>query len=120
MPRVALPCLAALLALALAAGCSKESVEERARVQAEKLQKEMADHDAAALEQKVDPAIVSDVQRQLTTLKEYQGEINGVIDGVTVNAIEAFQRAAGLHDDGLITDETRTKLAAAAQAAPKQ
>ena len=120
MPRVALPCLAAALALLCAAGCSKQSVEDRAREQAEKLQKEMADYDAAALEQKVDPAIVSDVQRQLTTIKEYQGEISGQIDGVTVNAVQAFQRAAGLHDDGLLTDETRTKLAAAAQAPEKQ
>lgn len=116
MSRVALPCLAALL-LVSAVGCSKQSVEDRARAQAEKLQKEMADYDAAALEQQVDPAIVSDVQKQLTAIKEYQGEINGQIDGVLVNAVQSFQRTAGLHDTGLINDETRTKLAAAAQQA---
>ncbi|MDX2165409.1 MAG: peptidoglycan-binding domain-containing protein [Deltaproteobacteria bacterium] len=116
MSRVALPCLAALL-LAGAVGCSKQTVEERAREQAEKIQKELADYDTAALEQKVDPAVVSEVQTQLTAIKEYQGEINGQIDGVTINAIQAFQRTAGLHDTGVITDETRTRLAAAAQQA---
>jgi peptidoglycan hydrolase-like protein with peptidoglycan-binding domain len=116
MSRVALSCLAGLL-LAGAVGCSKQSVEDRARAQAEKLQKEMADYDAAALEQQVDPAIVSEVQKQLTLIKEYQGEITGQVDGVLVNAVQSFQRGVGMPDDGLITEETRTKLAAAAQQA---
>ncbi len=60
--------------------------------------------------------MVSEVQRNLTTINEYQGEINGKIDSVTVNAIQSFQRTAGLKDDGIITAQTREKLAAAAKA----
>jgi len=118
MPHVALPCCAVALAALLAAGCTNRSVEERAREQAEKIQQEMGDYDAAALEQQVDPAIVSEVQRQLTAIKEYQGEIHGTIDGVTVNAVQAFQRTADLDDHGLLNEETRRELAAAAQQAP--
>ena len=63
----------------------------------------MVDVEAIALEQKADPAVVSEVQRNLTTINEYQGEIDGKLDSVTVNAIQAFQRTAGLKDDGIIT-----------------
>jgi len=119
MPRrVAVSCLIAALAALAAAGCSNRSVEDRAREAAEKIQKEMADTDAPALEQQLDPAVVSEAQRQLAAVHEYQGEIDGKIDSVTVNAIQAFQRTAGLKDDGLLTEQTRTKLAAAAQQAP--
>jgi len=121
MARIALPCLVAGLGLVLAVGCGKQSVEERARETAEKIQKEMGDRDADALAQQVDPAVVSEVQRQLTAINEYQGEIDGKIDSVTINAIQAFQRTAGLKDNGLLTPETRRKLAAAAPtAAAKQ
>lgn len=109
--------LAALCAAAVV-GCSRQSVEERARETAEKIQKGMVDLEAIALDQKVDPAVVSEVQRHLTAVHEYQGEINGQIDSVTVNALQAFQRDAGLADTGLITPETREKLAAAAAKAP--
>ena len=54
------------------------------------------------------------MQKNLTVINEYQGEIDGKLDSVTVNAIQAFQRTAGLKDDGLITAATRQKLAAAA------
>jgi len=108
--------LLALLAL-LAPACSRETAEERARKTAETIQKGMVDVEAVALDQKADPSVVSEVQRQLTALHEYQGEINGQIDSVTVNALQAFQRAAGLADTGLITPETRAKLTAAAAAA---
>jgi len=111
------PALAGLaVAAALsAAGCSKQSVEERARETAEKIQKAMVDVEAIALDQKADPVVISEVQKNLTAINEYQGEIDGKLDSVTVNAIQAFQRTAGLKDDGIITAATRQKLAAAAQ-----
>jgi murein L,D-transpeptidase YcbB/YkuD len=107
----------AVVGLVLAAGgCSKQTVEERARETAEKIQKSMVDVEGIALEQKIDPAIVTEVQKNLTTINEYQGEINGKLDSVTINAIQAFQRTAGVKDDGIITATTRQKLAAAAAA----
>jgi peptidoglycan hydrolase-like protein with peptidoglycan-binding domain len=60
--------------------------------------------------------VVEEAQRNLTTINEYQGEINGKLDSVTINAVQSFQRTAGVRDDGIITPATRTKLAAAAQA----
>ena len=105
------------IALALAIGvpaCSRQSVEERARATAEKMQKSMVDVEAVALEQKVEPAVVAEVQRNLTVIYEYQGDTNGTLDSVTINAIQSFQRAAGLKDDGIITATTRQKLAEAA------
>lgn len=104
-----------VLTALLAAGCSKESVEERARATAEKIQRSMVDVEGIALAQQVTPEVVSEVQRNLTAVNEYQGEINGALDSVTVNAIQAFQRSAGLKDDGLITPKTRAALAAAAK-----
>ncbi len=76
----------------------------------------MVDVEAIALEQKADPATVTEVQRNLTAISEYQGEITGKLDSVTVNAIQAFQRSAGLQDNGIIDATTRAKLAAAAKA----
>jgi peptidoglycan hydrolase-like protein with peptidoglycan-binding domain len=110
--------LAAVIALLLV-GCSRQSVEERAREAAEKMQASMIDVEAIALEQKADPTVVTEVQRNLTAINEYQGEINGKLDSVTINAIQAFQRTAGLKDDGIITEATRQKLAAAAAAQAK-
>jgi murein L,D-transpeptidase YcbB/YkuD len=95
-------------------GCNNRSVEDRARDTLEKIQKSMVDVEAVALDQKAEPAVISEVQKNLTTINEYQGEIDGKLDSVTVNAIQAFQRSAGLKDDGIITDATRQKLAAAA------
>ena len=106
----------ALVAALGATGCSNQTVEERARDTLEKIQKGMVDVEAIALEQKADAAVVSEVQRNLTTIDEYQGEVDGKLDSVTINAIQAFQRTAGLKDDGILTDATRQKLAAAAQA----
>ena len=120
MPRSAVWLRLALTAVVLlAAACSKQSVEERAREQAEKIQKGMVDVEGVAIEQKAPADVVSEVQRNLAAINEYQGEINGTIDSVTVNAIQAFQRSAGLKDDGIITDTTREKLATAAAKAPK-
>src|ERR1043165_7134568 len=97
--------LTVLTALA-AVGCNRKSVEERARETAEKMQKSMVDVEGIALEQKADPAVVSEVQRNLTTINEYQGEIDGKIDSVTVNAIQSFQRTASLPYDGIINEAT--------------
>ena len=107
-----------VLAALAAAGCSRQSVEERARDTLEKIQAGMVDVEAIALEQKADPAVITEVQRNLTAINEYQGEVDGKLDSVTINAIQAFQRTAGVKDDGIITDATRKKLAAAA-AQPK-
>ena len=122
MARPAAPLRLALTAVALlAVACSKQSVEDRAREQAEKIQRGMVDVEAVALEQQAPADVVSEVQRHLTAINEYQGEIDGKIDSVTVNAIQAFQRTAGLKDNGLLTSDTRRKLAAAAPtAAAKQ
>src|SRR5690554_3099993 len=110
----ALLAAAAVLALTTPAGCSRQTVEERARATAEKIQRSMVDVEAIALEQKVDPAVVAEVQRHLTAINEYQGETNGTLDSVTINAIQTFQRTAGLKDDGIIDARTRKALAEAA------
>jgi peptidoglycan hydrolase-like protein with peptidoglycan-binding domain len=106
-------CLVLLVAVSVPA-CNHQTTEERARETAEKMQKSLVDVEAIALDQTVDRAVVSEVQRNLTAINEYQGEIDGKLDSVTVNAIQAFQRTAGVKDDGIITDATRQKLAAAA------
>jgi len=84
--------LLGLVAL-LAAGCSQRDAE--------------TEH---ALEQKVSADEVKTAQEQLTKLNEYQGEVNGKLDSVTVNAIEAFQRDKGLKADGILTAETKRLL----------
>jgi peptidoglycan hydrolase-like protein with peptidoglycan-binding domain len=109
-------CLAVLIAVG-APACSHQTAEERARATAEKMQKSIIDVEGIALDQTVDAAVVTEVQQNLTKINEYQGEINGKLDSVTVNAIQAFQRTAGVKDDGIITDATRQKLAAAASQA---
>ena len=106
----------ALIGALSVVGCHQRTIEERARDTLERIQASMVDVEVIALEQKADPAVISEVQRNLTAINEYQGEIDGKLDSVTVNAIQAFQRTAGLKDDGIITEATRQKLAAAAQA----
>jgi len=103
--------------LVLAAACTSQTPEERAREAAEQIKESMPDIEAIALAQAIDAAVVEEVQRQLTALHEYQGEANGKLDSVTINAIQAFQRSAGLKDDGIIDAHTREKLAAAAKRA---
>ena len=112
--RAARAAVVVLFSAVAAAACSNKTVEERARDTLEKMQASMVDVEAIALEQKADPAVISEVQRNLTAINEYQGEINGKLDSVTINALQSFQRTAGLKDDGLITPATRQKLAAAA------
>jgi peptidoglycan hydrolase-like protein with peptidoglycan-binding domain len=107
-----------LLAALVAAitSCHGSTAEQRAREAAEQIKASMPDVDAAALAQKVDPETVRQAQRELTAINEYQGEINGKLDSVTVNAIEAFQREADLEDDGILDSHTRERLAEAAAA----
>jgi peptidoglycan hydrolase-like protein with peptidoglycan-binding domain len=100
----------------LASACSKQDQEERAREAAEKIKASIPDVDAIALAQKVSPADIKTAQEELTKLNEYQGEINGTLDSVTVNAIEAFQREHGLSSNGLLSDETTRLMREAAQA----
>jgi murein L,D-transpeptidase YcbB/YkuD len=101
-------------------GCSGRSVEDRAR-EAEKMVKDSMgpDLEAVAMTQPIDPNVAKEVQENLAVLHEYQGEINGTFDVPSVNAIQAFQRTAGLKDDGIVDERTRTKLQAAAAAAKR-
>ena len=114
MRRLSLLGLAVLCAAGLSA-CTDNSVEDRAKAQARKVQESFGEVQAAALAQNASEEDIRLAQATLTTLKEYQGEVNGKLDSVTVNAIQAFQRTAGLKDDGIITAQTREKLAAAAK-----
>jgi peptidoglycan hydrolase-like protein with peptidoglycan-binding domain len=77
------------------------------------------DLEAVAMTQPIDPNVAKEVQENLAVLHEYQGEINGTFDVPSVNAIQAFQRTAGLKDDGIVDERTRTKLQAAAAAAKR-
>ncbi len=98
----------------LAAGCSGDIAQEKARLAAEKAQVGLQPLDAGALEQDLDADTVKTVQEQLTTLKEYMGPITGKLDTVTVNALEAFQRAHDITADGRFNDATLQALAVAA------
>lgn len=99
-------------------GCDDRTTEDRGREALKKIQEALPDIEAQALEQQVDAGVVEDAQRQLTALKEYQGEVDGKLDSVTVNAIQAFQRTHGIHDDGMLNARTRETLRAAAEKAP--
>lgn len=102
--------IAAVLLIAATFSCSGESVEQRARDAAEKLQGSMQSPAALALRQEVSPEQVKEAQEALTLAKEYMGDVNGVLDSVTVNAIQAFQRTHGLADDGILNERTTTLL----------
>ena len=104
-----------LLPIVMAAGCSQESPTERAQKAVEEIRRSIPDPDATAIAQKTDKETVKQAQRRLRTLSEYMGEINGELDGVTINAIEAFQRAAGLPDNGILDERTLKKLREAAR-----
>ena len=111
MPRVPL-----LTLLLLLTGCPQHSTEERIEAAQQQVQQSLRDSNAA-LQQDIDPDVLREVQSNLKTLNEYHGDINGILDSVTVNAIQAFQRSAGLDDAGIIDSCTRERLAAAATAA---
>lgn len=105
----------AFLLLCILAGCTGgQTAEERAREAAEQISRSQPNVEATALAQVVDAAVVKTAQEHLRQLNEYQGEVNGELDSVTVNAIQAFQRAAGLRDDGILNAVTRERLASAA------
>lgn len=102
-------------AATLASACRGPDAES-GRAAVEAMQRSIVDVDGAALAQRVDARTIADIQRQLTVLNEYQGAVDGRIDTVLVNAIQAFQRTAGLRDDGMLTAQTRRRLASAAAA----
>ena len=108
-------CAASVALVMLLPGCeSGRTPEERAEQASEQIRKSQPDVEATALAQEIDEEVVKEAQKHLTTLQEYQGEINGNLDSVTVNAIEAFQRSADLDGNGILDQKTREKLAAAA------
>jgi peptidoglycan hydrolase-like protein with peptidoglycan-binding domain len=99
-----------VVALLLAA-CSSQSAEERGREAQEKMKESIPDVMAKALAQKTTPEDVNQAQQALTKLNEYMGAVDGKLDEVTVNSIQAFQRTHGLTDDGMLTDKTKRLLA---------
>jgi peptidoglycan hydrolase-like protein with peptidoglycan-binding domain len=106
-----------LVGLLLVAACTGQDGELRAREAEQKIRESIPDVVGRALDQKVTPEQVKGAQQALTVVHEYMGEVNGVLDAVTVNAIQAFQRAQGLQADGLLTARTERRLQeAAAQA----
>ena len=100
-------------------GTTSKAMEQRMRDIEKRMKDSMPKTQQIALAQKPDPAVVRKVQDQLKTLNEYlEPAPSGKIDMVTVNAIEAFQRRAGLKEDGLLNEETLRKLEEAAKNAP--
>ncbi len=99
----------ALLAM-LAIGCTGADTETRAREAAEKIKESMPDVEAKAMAQKTSPEEVKAAQEALTAVKEYMGEIDGKLDSVTINAIEAFQKTQGIKADGILNDKTKGLL----------
>jgi peptidoglycan hydrolase-like protein with peptidoglycan-binding domain len=98
-----------LPALALLGGGCKDA-ETRAREAQEKIRAQLKDPMAEARAQKPAPERVREAQKHLQVLHEYLGEANGVLDSVTLNAIQAFQDAHGLKANGMLTDETLARL----------
>ena len=109
------PLATLLLGLVSLLGCSDEAAERRARAAAEKVKESMPDVHAVALAQPVSAEDVRAAQAALAQLREYQGEVNGKLDTVTINAVQAFQRSQGLDDDGILDEDTRLRLQAAAR-----
>lgn len=101
-----------LVTLVALAACKGKSAEVRAREQLEKMKESVPDTEAKALEQKATPEEVRMAQTGLKAAGEYLGDVNGQLDAVTVNAIEAFQRSHGLKDNGLLNERTRRLLQA--------
>jgi peptidoglycan hydrolase-like protein with peptidoglycan-binding domain len=104
------------LLLCVVAACSGGNREARERQAAKEIRESIKDVEAIALEQNASPEVIKEAQQHLTALKEYQGEVNGKLDSVTVNSIQAFQRSAGIEDDGILNEKTRLKLAQTAPA----
>ncbi len=102
-------------ALLVLVGCEGRSMESRAREAAERIKESMPDVETKALAQKTTPEQVKQAQQALKTVNEYQGEVTGTLDAVTVNSIEAFQRAHGLAADGILNGRTQRALQEAAE-----
>lgn len=62
-------------------------------------------------------AVVADIQRSLTALGLYRGEIDGVADERTREAIQLFEAMRGLPVKGKASEDTAKRLADAADAA---
>jgi len=103
--------VAALLLAAV--GCTGGDAETRAREAAEKIKESMPDVEAKALAQGASADDVKRAQEALTAIHEYMGEVNGQLDAVTINAIQAFQKAQGLESNGILTEKTKGLLAEA-------
>jgi peptidoglycan hydrolase-like protein with peptidoglycan-binding domain len=110
MRRVLLGCAAVLFIV----GCNGRSAEMRAREAAEKIKESIPDVEARALAQKTTPEQVKQAQEALQKVHKYLGEANGKLDAVTVNSIEAFQRAHSLKADGILNENTQHALQEAA------
>jgi peptidoglycan hydrolase-like protein with peptidoglycan-binding domain len=93
-------------------GC--KNAETRAREAEMKIRAQLKDPMAEALAQKLPAEKVREAQQHLQALKEYLGEVNGELDSVTVNAIQAFQDSHGLKANGMLTEQTLQKLGEAA------
>ncbi len=109
--------LPALLAAAMIAGCASKDPDAALKAAAERAKAAIKSIDHAAFQQKVEPAEVKQVQQQLTAIQEYMGPIDGQLNAVTLNAVEAFQRSEELSPDGMLTQETLSRLSEAAAAA---
>jgi peptidoglycan hydrolase-like protein with peptidoglycan-binding domain len=103
--------LAALLA-APVLGC--KDAKTRAIEAEAKIREQLKDPMADALAQKLPAEKVKEAQEHLIVVREYLGEADGVLDSVTVNAIQAFQDSHGLPNNGMLTDQTLIKLREAA------
>ena len=105
---------AIIVVLSLCAACKSSDFEARARAIAEKMKQSIPDVQGKALEQKVTPEQVQRAQAALLKVHEYLGEPTGKLDEVTVNAIEAFQRAHDLDPNGILDEKTERLLQQAA------
>ena len=105
------------LVFVMLSGCSDSNAEKRGREALEKIKESMPDVEAKALAQKVTPEQVRRAQEALLAVKEYLSEPDGRLDSVTVNAIEAFQRAHGLPENGILNEKTERALQEAAAGA---
>lgn len=96
----------------LAAGCDEAERERRARAAAEHMKESIPDVHAHALEQAATTAEIELAQRALAQEKEYMGPVDGKLDRVLINAVQAFQRRHGLEDDGILAGRTLELLRA--------
>lgn len=94
------------------AGCDEAERERRAREAAEQMKESIPDVHAHALEQQATAAEIELAQRALAKEKEYMGPVDGKLDRVLINAVQAFQRRHGLEDNGILAGRTLELLRA--------